>query len=69
MADLLHADVVQQLEVTLLGTPMVQVIDILASGLALSSWLDTPTYSHPKTYTSTSPLPSSIGSSSGNVLL
>ena len=34
---------------------MVQVIDILASRLASSPWLDTPSQPHPKMYTSTSP--------------
>ena len=42
MADLLYTDVEQQLEVALLGMPVVQVIDILASGLASSPQLDTP---------------------------
>ena len=36
MADLLHADAIQQLEVALLVTSMVQVIDLHASGLAPS---------------------------------
>ena len=36
MADLLHTDAIQQLEVALLGTPMVQVIDLLAGGLTSS---------------------------------
>ena len=71
MADLLYTDAVQQLEVVLLGMPMVQVIDILASRLASSPWLDTPSQPHPKMYTSTSssPHPPSIpimGMSSSN---
>ena len=57
MADLLYANVVQQLEVALLGTPMVQFIDILASRLASSPQLDTPSQPHPKTYTLISPSP------------
>ena len=32
MADLLHANAIQQLEVALLGSPAVQVIDLLACG-------------------------------------
>ena len=57
MADLLYANAVQQLEVALLGTPLVQVINILTSRLASSPWLDTPSQPHPKTCTSTSPSP------------
>ena len=57
MAEFLHCDAVQQLEVALLGTPMAQVIGILASGLASSPQLDTPFQPHPKLYTSASPSP------------
>ena len=57
MTDLLYIDVVQQLEVALLGMLMVQVINILASRLASSPWLDTPSQPHPKMYISTSPSP------------
>ena len=34
MADLLHADDIQQLEVALLGSPALEVIDLLSGGLA-----------------------------------
>ena len=57
MADLLYAYAMQQLEVALLGVPTVQVINVLASRLASSPWLDPPTQPHPKMYTSTSPSP------------
>ena len=57
MADLLYTNAVHQLEVVLWGMPVVQVINILASGLASSPQLDTPSQPHPKMYTSTSPSP------------
>ena len=57
MARLLYADVVQQLEIALLGMPMAQVIGILTSGLVLSPWLYTPSEHHPKMYTWTFPSP------------
>ena len=57
MADLLYADAVQQLEIALLGMPVVQGINILTSGLAMSPQLDTPSQPHPKMYTSTFPTP------------
>ena len=57
MADLLYADAVQQLEIALLGLSMAQVINILASRLASSPWLDTPSQPCPKMYISTSPSP------------
>ena len=37
MADLLHADVMQQLEVALLGSPTAQVLDLLSSGMQITS--------------------------------
>ena len=36
MANLMHADAVQQLEVTLLGLPVAEVIDLLSTGLSES---------------------------------
>ena len=67
MADLLHADAIQQLEVTLMGSPAAQIIDLLSGGLAQSSaattaTLLTPVKHHPRNYTSTSlaPPPTSV---------
>ena len=37
MADLLHTDAIQQLEVALLGMPTSQVIEVLAGGVTSSS--------------------------------
>ena len=34
MADLMHADAIQQLEVALLGLPAAEVMDLLSSGLS-----------------------------------
>ena len=42
MADLVHANIVQQLDVALLGTPMVQVIDLLSGGLTSSPMIAMP---------------------------
>ena len=60
MADLLHADTVQQLEVALLGSPAAQVIDLLSGGLMQikPSTFVAPAQPHPHTYTST--LPTSV---------
>ena len=56
MADLLYADAVQQLEVALLGSP---VVDVLAEGLtqAQASTSLVPVQSHPKFSTTTPPTP------------
>ena len=56
MADLLQVDVVQQLEVALIGSPTTQVIDLLSGGLmqstastsvAMTSTSVTPVQPHP----------------------
>ena len=57
MADLLHADAIQQLEVALLGTTAPQVIEVLAGGLTLSTSFMGPTQPYPKGFTSTPPAP------------
>ena len=66
MADLLQVDVVQQLEVALIGSPTTQVIDLLSGGLmqstastsvAMTSTSVTPVQPHPRSYTSTPPAP------------
>ena len=67
MADLLHANAIQQLEVMLMGSPVTQVIDLLSEGLAQSSVATTstlvsPPTPHPRSYASTSlaPPPTSV---------
>ena len=57
MADLLHADAIQQLEVALLGSPAAQVIDLLAGGLIPSSIVAVPAQPHPGACISTPPAP------------
>ena len=59
MAELLHADVVQQLEVALLGSLVAQIVDLLSGGLAQtkSSTSAAPAQPHPQIYTSTPPAP------------
>ena len=59
MADLLHADAIQQLEVALLGLPAVEVVDHLSGGLAQSRpvTVAASVEPHPPTYTSTPPAP------------
>ena len=59
MADLLHAEVVQQLEVALLGSPADQVIDLLSRGLMQPkpSTSVIPPWPHLWAYTSTLPAP------------
>ena len=57
MADLLHADVRQQLEVVLLGSPAAGVIDLLLKGLPQSPLSLEPTVQLPCVYTSTSSAP------------
>ena len=57
MADLLQADAIQQLEVALLGTLAVQVVDLLPGGLAPSSTLVVSAQPHPRAYTLTPPAP------------
>ena len=66
VADLLHADAIQQLEVALLGTLVAQVIELLSGGLSMASTSMstsvTPVQPHPRSYTSTPPAlpPSSV---------
>ena len=57
MADLLHANAVQQLEVVLLGPPASEVIDFLSGGLAqaTSSTLAAAVQPYQHAYTSTPP--------------
>ena len=59
MADLLHANGIQQLEVALVGSPAAQVIDLLSEGLVQSSVATTSAFvqPHPRSYTSTPPVP------------
>ena len=59
MADLLHADAIQQkLKVVLLGSPAVEVIDLLSGGLAQTKpVLLSSAQPHPCTYTSIPPAP------------
>ena len=51
--DLLHTDAIQQLEVTLLGSTAVNVIDVLASGWEQTRPVVMATQLHTQTYTST----------------
>ena len=61
MVDLLHADVIQQLEMALLRTPAAQVIYLLLGGLAPSSAVTVPAQPHPRAYTLTPPVsPTSV---------
>ena len=54
MAELLHADVIQQLEVILLGSPAAQILDLLAAGvMQLASTSKGNVILPPKAYTST----------------
>ena len=57
MADLLHADAIQQLEVVLLESPVVEVVDLLSSGLSQSRPVIVMAQLHPCTYTSTPSAP------------
>ena len=57
IADLLHANAIQQLEVALLGTPAAQVIDLLTGALAPSSSVAAPAQPHPRTFMSSPPAP------------
>ena len=58
-ADLLQADAIQQLEVALLGSLAVQVVDLLSGEFvqAKASTSVTPAQPHPRIYTSTPPAP------------
>ena len=64
MADLLHADAIQLLEVALLGSPAVEVVDLLSGGLAQPRPVTVAASAqpHPGTYTSTpsTPPPASV---------
>ena len=52
MADLLHASMIQQLEVALLGSPAAQVIDLLSGGWMQTKLVHmTSVWCHPQTYT------------------
>ena len=69
MADLLHADAIQQLEVALLGSPGLEVIDLLSGGLvqAKAVTITTSAQPHPHnlnlhSYCTSSSLSSSGGS-------
>ena len=57
MAELLHVDAVQQLEVALLGSPAANVIGLLSVGLEQTKLTPQTMQPHPQTYTSTSPSP------------
>ena len=59
MANLLHADAIQQLEVALLRSPAVEVVDLLLGGLSQSRPVTVTVTAppHPCTYTSTPPAP------------
>ena len=59
MADLIHADAIQHLEVALVGSPAVEVVDLLSSGLSQSRpvTVTMTAQPHPCTYTSTPPAP------------
>ena len=57
MADLMHADAIQQLEVALLGSPAVEVVDLLSGGLSQSGPVTVTAQLHPCTYTSTPSAP------------
>ena len=57
MADMLPADAIQQLEVALLGTLALQVIKLLAGGLASVFTSVMPAQPCPKAYTLTPPVP------------
>ena len=63
MAELLHADAIQQLEVALLGSPAAQILDLLAAEVwQLASPSQRSVNLPPKAYTSTpmAPSPSTI---------
>ena len=57
MADLLHVDAVQQLEVALLGSPAADVVGLLSAGLEKTNPILQTMQPHPQTYTSTPPAP------------
>ena len=60
MADLLHADVIQQLEVALLGSPASEITDLLSGGLMQAKpVMLSSAQPHPCTYTSSPPAPPS----------
>ena len=59
MADPLHADIIQQLEVALLGSPAAQVIDLLSGGWVQTKPVPTSIHPHSQVYTSTPPAPAS----------
>ena len=58
MAELLYADVIQQLEVALLGSPAAQIIDLLGAGWMQMTLMSMGTVIHPpQVYTSTPVVP------------
>ena len=58
MADLMHADAIQQLEVALLRSPAAEVMDLLSTGLSKSKPATVTTVQpHHHTYTATPPAP------------
>ena len=59
MADLLHADTVQKLEVALLGSPVAQIVDLLLEGItqAQASTSTAPMQPYPRSFTATPPTP------------
>ena len=56
MADQLHADAIQQLEVALLGSPADDIVNLLSASLSKSKpAMITTAQPHPCTYTATPP--------------
>ena len=76
MADQLHADAIQQLEVALLGSPAAEVVDLLSASLSKPAMV-TSAQPCPHTYTATPPVPPPVsfpvagvsGSSSVSVMV
>ena len=60
MADLLHPDAVQQMEIVLMGSPMAQVVDLLSEGITQAqASTSTPAIQPcPRLFTATPPAPS-----------
>ena len=56
MANQLHADAIQQLEVALLGSPAAEVMDIFSASLPKPATV-TSALPHPNTFTATPPAP------------
>ena len=61
MADLMHVDAIQQLQVPLLGSPAAEVVGLFSSSLSKSKPVTVVTAQpHPHTYTATPPAPASV---------